>query len=100
MIRIPSQGMLFFAVSALAKLHNLPRRNLVNFGLAVLVVVVAIIVVKEAAKMNKFILGTLILVTVMVVCFSWVYQRNEPKFLTPFVDEIAPFFPSKPTSHW
>jgi hypothetical protein len=100
MIRLPSQAMLFFAISALAKLHNLPRKNLINLGLAILVIIVAIVVIKEAAKMNKFILGALVLVTLMVVCFSWVYQRNEPKFLTPVVDEIAPFFPSKPNSHW
>jgi len=29
-----------------------------------------------------------------VVFFSWVYNRNEPKFLTPIVEKIAPFFPS------
>jgi len=92
--------MLFLAVTALAKLQNLPRRNLINLGLGILVIIVAIIVIKEAAKMNKFILGTIIFVTLMVICFSWVYQRNEPKFLTPLVDEIAPFFPSAPTAHW
>jgi len=92
--------MLFLAVTALARLQNLPRKNLVNLGLGILVIIVAVIVIKEAARMNKFILATIIGLTLLVVCFSWVYQRNEPKFLTPLVDEIAPFFPSAPTSHW
>jgi hypothetical protein len=26
--------------------------------------------------------------------FNWIYHRTEPKFLTPLVDRIAPFFPS------
>jgi hypothetical protein len=34
-----------------------------------------------------FVVGT-------VVFFSWVYNRNEPKFLTPIIEKIAPFFPS------
>jgi EamA domain-containing membrane protein RarD len=88
--------MLFFAVSVLAKLQNLPRRNLVNLGLAVLVIVVAVVLIKEAAKMNRLVLYMIIALTVVVVGFSWVYERNEPKFLTPVVDVIAPFFPSKP----
>jgi len=92
--------MLFFAVTALGRLQNLPRKNLVNLGLGILVIIVAVIIIKEAARMNKFILATMIALTLLVVCFSWVYQRNEPKFLTPVIDEIAPFFPSAPTSHW
>ena len=92
--------MLFFAVSALARLQNLPRKNLVNLGLGILVIIVAVIVIKQAARMNKFILATMIGLTLLVVCFSWVYQRNEPKFLTPLVDTIAPFFPAAPTGHW
>ena len=44
--------------------------------------------------MNKVIAGVLILVVGAVVFFSWVYNRNEPKFLTPIVRSVAPFFPS------
>jgi EamA domain-containing membrane protein RarD len=88
--------MLFFAVSALAKLQNLPRKNLVNLGLAVLVIIVAVVLIKEAARINRFVLFMIIALTVIVVGFSWVYERNEPKFLTPVVDAIAPLFPSRP----
>lgn len=88
--------MLFFAVSALGKLQNLPKKNLVNLGLAVLIIIVTVVLIKEAARMNRFMLFMIILVTVFVVGFSWVYERNEPKFLTPVIDQIAPFFPSRP----
>lgn len=79
------------------KLRHLPRKDVVNLGLIILVLIVAVIVIKRAAKMNKLVLGIVILVTVMVVGFTWVYERNEPKFLTPVINQIAPFFPQRPT---
>ena len=45
-------------------------------------------------KVNKVVAGVVIFVVFTVVFFSWVYNRNEPKFLTPIVEKIAPFFPS------
>ncbi len=92
--------MLFFALSAIQKLHALPRKHLVNIGLGLLVLIVVVIVIKQAAKMNRFILFAMILVTCLVVGFTWVYERNEPKFLTPYINDIAPFFPSRPKTHW
>ncbi len=29
--------------------------------------------------------------------FSWIYERDEPNFMTPFEEKIAPLFPSKTT---
>jgi hypothetical protein len=29
-----------------------------------------------------------------LIFFNWIYHRNEPKFLTPLVNRIAPFFPA------
>jgi len=29
-----------------------------------------------------------------LIFFNWVYHRTEPKFLSPVVDRIAPFFPT------
>ena len=45
-------------------------------------------------KMNKIIAAVIVFVVCTVVFFSWVYNRNEPAFLTPFVSRLAPFFPS------
>ncbi len=36
----------------------------------------------------------IVFVVCTVVFFSWVYNRNEPPFMTPLVQRIAPFFPS------
>ena len=87
--------MRFFCISAIEKVRNLPAKDLANLGLMVLVVIVAIFIIKQAEKMNRFLLYMIILVTFMVVGFTWIYQRNEPKLLTPLINGIAPFFPHK-----
>ena len=88
--------MLSFAVNVALKLQRVPRENLINLGLGVLVLIVVVTLIKYAARINKFLLFMVILVTVMVVGLTWVYERNEPKFLTPLIDAIAPFFPTRP----
>ena len=91
---ITSQGMFYFAVSAIDKIQHLPKKNLVNLGLAALLVLVVIVLFKVAARMNKFVLGIIILVTLMILMLTWVHERNEPKVLTPFIDAIAPYVPN------
>lgn len=86
--------MLYFAVSAIEKIQHLPKKNLINLGLAALLVLVVIVLIKLAARMNKFVLGIIILVTFLVLMLTWVHERNEPKFLTPFIDTIAPYVPN------
>jgi MFS superfamily sulfate permease-like transporter len=86
--------MLYFAVSAIEKIRHLPKKNLVNLGLATLLVLVVIVLFKVAARMNKFLLGIIILVTLMVLMLTWVHERNEPKFLSPIIDAIAPYVPN------
>jgi hypothetical protein len=85
--------MLLFAVNVIHRLKALPRKDVINFALGVLMLVVVIILFKLAARMNKFILGIVIVVVVMVVLGTWVYERNEPKFMSGFIDAIAPYFP-------
>jgi len=86
--------MLYFAVNAIEKLQHLPKKNLVNLGLAALIVVVVIVLIKLATRVNKFVLAMIILVTLMVLTLTWVHERNEPKFLTPMIDSIAPYIPN------
>ena len=86
--------MRLFAVSALEKLKNQPPEIWLKVGIAVLAVLVVVFVVRRVLQMNKVIAGVLIFVVGAVVFFSWVYNRNEPKSLTPIVRAVAPFFPS------
>ena len=56
--------------------------------------VIAIILQKVAA-MNKVVLAIVCLVIFTVVGVNWIYERNEPAFMTPIVEKLAPFLPSK-----
>jgi glucan phosphoethanolaminetransferase (alkaline phosphatase superfamily) len=84
----------FFAVTAWEKMKSLPPDVWLKVVVAVAAFVVAVFIFRRVMKMNKIIAGVAIFVVTSVVFFSWVYNRNEPKFMTPLVERIAPFFPS------
>ncbi|MBL9216278.1 MAG: hypothetical protein JNG83_12445 [Opitutaceae bacterium] len=86
--------MLLFAVTALEKLQTLKPDVWLKIGVAVAVFVIAILVMRRVMRMNKIIAGVIVFVVCTVMFFSWVYNRNEPRFLTPIVEKVAPFFPS------
>jgi len=44
---------------------------------------------------NKVVLAVVALIVVSVVGFNWIYERNEPAFLTPIVDKIAASSPAR-----
>ena len=86
--------MLPFAVTAVEKMQTLPPAVWLKIGIAVAAFIIAVFVFRKVMRMNKVIAGVVVFVVFTVVFFSWVYNRNEPKFLTPLMDRIAPFFPS------
>ena len=92
--RLAFEAMLLFAATTLEKLHEVPRQVWLNIGLGVLIFIVGFFILRAIAQMNKIILCILVAVVLTLVGFNWVYSRNEPAFLTPVVDKIAPFFPS------
>jgi len=82
------------AESAIEKMKTLPPDVWMKVGIFVLAIVVVVFVLRRVMKVNKIIASILVFVVCTIVFFSWVYNRNEPKFLTPIVDRIAPFFPT------
>lgn len=86
--------MLLFAVTAMDKLKSLKPEVWLKIGIGIAAFVVVILLGRRIMRMNKVVAGVIVFVVVTVVFFSWVYNRNEPKFLTPVVEKIAPFFPS------
>lgn len=85
------------ATSALETAQSIPPATWLKLGIGIAALVIAVIVLRAVAKMNKIVLGVLVVVVVSVFFFSWVYNRNEPKWMTPVVEKIAPFFPSSST---
>ncbi len=86
--------MLLFAVSALEKAQSIPPATWLKLGIAIAALVAVVFILRTVAKMNKVVLGVVVFVVVTIFFFSWVYNRNEPKWMTPVIDKIAPFFPS------
>ena len=86
--------MLLLAVTALEAMKELPRDTWIKVGLVIAVVVILAIVIPKVFKMNKIILGVIVFVAGTIILSTWVTQRNEPKFLTPLIDSIVPFFSS------
>jgi MFS superfamily sulfate permease-like transporter len=86
--------MLLLAVTAFEKLKTLKPDVWLKIGIGVGGFVLAILLWRRIMKMNKIVAGVIVFVVCTVVFFSWVYNRNEPRFLTPIVNKIAPFFPS------
>lgn len=88
--------MLFLAAAtALEKLKQVPTIFWWKVGAAVLCIIILAFVLQRVAQMNKIVLAVILLVVFTVVGVNWIYERNEPAFMTPIIDKIAPFLPSK-----
>ena len=87
--------MLSIAMTTLEKLQMVPARFWVNALMVIVIGVIAILLVRHAAEMNRIVLTLIIALIVTTVGFQWIYERNEPAVLTPFVSKIAKYFPSK-----
>ena len=87
--------MLTLAVSTVEKLKEVPRQFWLNAAIAILCIFAVVIVFRRVKEMNKIVLIIILSLVFVLVGFNWVYQRNEPKFLTPFVDILAGFLPTK-----
>jgi hypothetical protein len=86
----------YFAVTntTLDKLRAIPPAVWGKLGLGVLAVIVVFILIQRVLKINKFVLGGAVFIGGGLLWFNWIYHRTEPKFLTPLVDRVAPFFPT------
>lgn len=87
--------MLFLATTTLEKLQAVPPRFWINAAIFIVGGWVAIMLIRHAAQMNRLVLAMIIFIMLTTVAFQWIYERNEPRFLTPYINIIAPFFPSK-----
>jgi hypothetical protein len=87
--------LLFAAATALDKIEKIPPIFWGKVILGIVGFIAVIIALRKIAGMNKVVLAIVVFVVCTVVGFNWIYERNEPPFMTPFIDRIAPFLPSK-----
>jgi len=82
------------AQSAVEKIKTLPPDIWLKIGIVILGIIISVLLFRQVMKMNKILGSIVVFVVGSIIFFSWVYNRNEPKFMTPFVEKIAPFFPT------
>ncbi len=89
----------FFAATSspntIEKLKEIPHEFWVKVGIGVAALIVVVIFLRKVAKVNKVVLAVIVLMIVSFTGFNWIYERNEPKWATPFVERVAHFFPTK-----
>ncbi len=75
--------------------EKLPPDFWMKTGMFLLIVVAIVLAIRFYQNSNKIFLSLGIAVVMGIVFFSWIYNRNEPAFLTPMIEPLANFFPSK-----
>jgi fucose 4-O-acetylase-like acetyltransferase len=87
---------LYFAAAAntFDKIEKIPKVFWEGLALGIVGIIVIFIVLRKLLGINKFVLGGAAFIAAGLIWFNWIYHRSEPKFLTPIIDRIAPFFPS------
>jgi hypothetical protein len=76
-------------------IENATSENVSAFG----IIIVAIILVVSIYKMLKSFHPTMVVFVVgLLSCglfLYWVHNRNEPEFMTPYVEVVSNFLPTK-----
>ena len=87
--------LLLAASTTVEKLKALPPEVWLKAGGVLLGFIAAVIALRKLAKINSLFLLIGGATALAVVSLSMIYYRTEPKWLTPVVDIVAPFFPSQ-----
>jgi len=81
--------------TALDKIEKIPPMFWLKVVLGIVGFIAVVIALRKIAGMNKVVLAVIGFIVFVVVGINWIYERNEPAFMTPVISKIAPFFPSK-----
>lgn len=81
--------------SVLEQLQGVSKQTWINLAICIVALIVVVRVWKVLKGFNEFAPWIAAALVSALIFFYWVYERAEPKFLTPVVDRIAPFFPGK-----
>jgi glucan phosphoethanolaminetransferase (alkaline phosphatase superfamily) len=74
---------------------KLPPDYLLKTGYFLLFVLVIVLIVRIFQSSNKIFLSISLISIVAIVFAYWIYNRNEPAFMTPIIEPISAFFPTK-----
>lgn len=87
----------FFAaqLSTWEKLKHVPKNTWINLGICVLAVVIIIRLWRALKRLNDYAPYIATVVAMCGIMAYWVYERTEPAFLTPVVEPLTGFLPTK-----
>jgi apolipoprotein N-acyltransferase len=88
-------NVLAVATTTSDKLREIPMDFWLKAVLVVVAFVVAILLFRKVAQMNKALFAGVIVFALAMVGFNWIYERNEPAWATPTVTWLSGFFPNK-----
>ena len=90
---------MYFLAAAVTKgsggLRDVTPEFWMKIGIAILVLILAVVALRKLAKVNKVVLAIGVLLVGSIVGFNWIYERNEPAWATPAVNWLANYFPTK-----
>lgn len=81
--------------SAWDQLRAVPKQTWINLAICVVALVAVVKLWKVLRSINEFVPYIAAALASFLILFYWVYERTEPKFLTPVVEKLVHFFPSK-----
>jgi uncharacterized membrane protein YkvI len=77
------------------QVQRVPRQFWINAIICVLAVLMVARLWREMKRLNDYAPYIVAVIVTLTVFFYWVYNRTEPRILSPLVDRLMPFFPTK-----
>ena len=77
------------------QIRRVPRQAWINFVICVLAVLIVVRLWRTLKRLNDYAPYFVAAIVTTTVFFFWVYNRTEPRILSPLVDRLMPFFPTK-----
>ena len=81
--------------SSWEKLRNIPSESWINLGICILAVVIIVRAWRTMRRFNEFFPWIAAAMAGVMIFSYWTYNRTEPRFLTPVVDKLTVFLPTK-----
>jgi hypothetical protein len=87
------------AAAALDRLRDIPMEFWWKLGIGILAVIVAVVIMRKVAKMNRLMLAMGLFFVATTIGINWIYERNKPSWATPVIQVVANFLPTKGRVH-
>jgi flagellar biosynthesis protein FliQ len=81
--------------TAWENIKSVPKDTWINLVICVVAVVVIVRLWKAMKQLNDFLPYIAATLASLLILFYWVYERKEPRFLTPVVEKLVHFLPTR-----